>query len=95
MQAPRADIFRFLVHSGGETRDFLNRIIGERQLDAFCLEQRDVLLDQSILRLGQNSNEILNGQRIEFNANRKPALKFRNQIRRLATWNAPAAMNRM
>ncbi len=95
MQPPGTDVFRVLVDSGCKAGDFLDSVIEEGQLDAFRFEQRDILFDQSILRFGQNPNEILDRQRIQFNANRETALKLGNQIRRFATWNAPAAMNRM
>ena len=52
--------------------------------DAFGRKQRFVLLDQGILRLGQDRLEILCGQRIELHANREAPLQFRNQVRRLA-----------
>ena len=43
----------------------------EGQLDAFGFQQGDVLLDQRVLRLRQNADEILDRQRIQFDANRK------------------------
>src|SRR6267142_397491 len=83
VQAPRADIFCLLVHACGELRDGGDRIFGNVELDAFGLKERHVLLDERVLRLGENSNEIFFLQGLQFDANGQAALKFRNQIGRL------------
>src|SRR5216110_3455368 len=42
MQPAGADVFGVFIHCGGEACDLLNGIIEKRQLDAVCVEQRDV-----------------------------------------------------
>src|SRR5713226_2212941 len=58
VKAAGADVFGLLVYVGGEARDGGDRVFGDVELDPFGLQQRDVLLDQRILRLGQNADEI-------------------------------------
>src|SRR5258708_902280 len=83
VQTARADIFGLLVHAGGETGDGGDGVFGDVELDAFGLQQCDVLLDERILRLGQNANKIFFLQGLQLDADRKSALKFRDQIGRL------------
>src|SRR3546814_4753999 len=49
----------------------------------FGLHQGLVLLRQRIARFGEDAQEIVRLQRIEFDTNRQAALQFRHQIRRL------------
>ena len=49
----------------------------------FGIEQRDVLLDQRVFRLGKNANEVGLGERAKLHANRKAALQLGNQVGRL------------
>ena len=44
--------------------------------------QRDILLDQRGLRLGQDAAHVVAGQRFQFDPDRQPALQFRQQIQR-------------
>ena len=67
----------------GELGDELDRIVGERELDAFGCHQRDVLLDQRAARLGEDPHELRATERLELDANRKAALQLGNQIARL------------
>jgi hypothetical protein len=83
VQAPRADIFRVFVYFRGEAGQGRNRVFGEGQLQAFGIEQRNVLLYQRVLWLGKNTNKVGFGERAEFDANRKAALKLGDQIGRL------------
>jgi len=53
VKATGAYVFRLLVHVGGEARDCGDRVFGDVELDPFGLQQRDILLDKRILRLGQ------------------------------------------
>src|SRR5207244_7847429 len=76
MQAPRADILGLLVDRCRQLRDFLQRIIRKRQLDALGLEQGRVLLYQRALRLLQNADEVLDRERIQFDADREAPLKL-------------------
>ena len=46
-------------------------------------EQRDVLLDQRVARLGQDAHEVVARERLELDADRKAALQLGNQVRRL------------
>jgi len=55
LEAAGADIFGLLVHAGGEAGDGSDRVFGDVELDTFGLQERDVLLDECILRLGQNT----------------------------------------
>ena len=58
MQAARADVFRLLVDGDGKARERRDGVLGEIQLHAFGVEQRDVLLDERVLRLGEDAHEI-------------------------------------
>ena len=72
-----------LVHLRGELRHLFQRVVGEDQLDAFGLEQRRVLLGQRVLRLLQNADEILHGERLQLHADGKAALQLGNHVARL------------
>ncbi len=45
--------------------------------------QRFVLLGQGVFRLPKDANKVLTGQRLQLDPDRKPALKFGNEIGRL------------
>src|SRR6266436_952524 len=83
VQTPGADVFSLFVYAGGEARDGRDGVLGDVELDAFGLQQRDVLLDERILRLGQNANKIFFLQRLQLDANGQAALKLGDQIGRL------------
>ena len=53
---------------------------GEFQLHAFGVQQRDVLLDQRRLRLGQNADEVFHGERLQLHADGEAALQLGNQV---------------
>ena len=55
-------------------------IVGDVERDAFGLQQRDILLDQRSLRLGQDAAHVVAGQRLQFDADRQPSLQFRQQV---------------
>ncbi len=59
VQAPGADVLGLLVHLGGQRRHALDRVFGERDLDAFGRQQRDVLLHQGALGLGEDADEVV------------------------------------
>ena len=63
MQPSCSDVFGGFVHRRGKLGDFLERFIGEGQLDAFRLEQRDILLYQRALGLLQDADKIFRSQR--------------------------------
>src|ERR1700674_958731 len=52
VQAARADIFCLLVHACAESRDGGDGIFGNVKLDAFGFQERHVLLNECVLRLG-------------------------------------------
>src|SRR5467141_3924278 len=83
VQAAGADVFGLFVHAGGEAGDRGNGIFGNVEFDAFGLQERYVLLDERILRLGQNANKIFFLQRLQFDANGEAALKLGDQVGRL------------
>src|SRR5947209_6406949 len=83
VQTPGADVFGLLVHAGGEARDGGYGCVGNVELDAFGIQQRDVLLDERILRLRQNADEIFFLQGLQLDADGQPALKLGDQVGRL------------
>src|SRR5439155_2993912 len=83
VEAASANVFGLLVHVGGKAGDSRDCVLGDVELDAFSLQQRDVLLDERILRLGQDANKIFFLQGLQFDANGQAALKLRDQVRRL------------
>src|SRR6266566_386496 len=84
VEAAGADIFGLLVHAGGEAGDGGDRVFGDVELDTFGLQERDVLLDERIFRLGQNTNKIFFLERMQLDANGKAPLKLGDQIGRLS-----------
>src|SRR5882762_5197582 len=83
VQAPRADILCLLIHARCEPRDGGDSIFGNVEFDALGFQERHVLLDEGVLRLGKNSNEIFFLQGLQFDADGQAALKFGDQVRRL------------
>src|SRR5216684_2925214 len=80
MQAARADVFRLFVHAGGKARDGLHSILGKREFHTLGFKQRDVLLDERVLRLGENPDKVLFLQRLHFDADGQAALQLRNKV---------------
>jgi len=66
-------------------RDGGDGVFGDVELDAFGLQQRDILLDERILRLGQTANKIFFLQRLQLDANGQAALKLGDQSDGLVT----------
>src|SRR5690348_1293376 len=83
VKAAGADVFGLLVDAGGESRQGRNSILRESQLQALGFEQRGVLLDERIFRLGEDADEILFLEGLQLDANGQTALEFGDQIRRL------------
>src|SRR6267143_3032972 len=79
-----ADVFRLLIDAGSEFRDSVDSIVGDVELDAFGFEQRDILLDERILGLGENAHEVLFLQGLQLNADGQATLQLGNQVRRFA-----------
>jgi len=84
VQAARADIFRLVVDLHREERDLFDPVGCEFEFHILHPEQLPVLLGQRVLRLGENSLEILSRERVQLDADRKASLQLRNQVRRLA-----------
>src|SRR5215813_1939011 len=59
VQAARAYVFGGLVHLESEVGHFVNRVFGDFERYAFGLHQRLVLFDQGVLRLRQDSFEVI------------------------------------
>src|ERR1019366_8130700 len=78
-----ADVLGTLVDFEGEVRDFLQRFGSELKLHAFSFEQRDVLLGQRRLGLGEDLDEVLDGQGLQLHANGEASLQLRDQVARL------------
>src|SRR5947208_11122372 len=83
VEAASANVFGLLVHVGGKAGDGGDGVFCDVELDALGFQQRDVLLDERILGFGQDANKIFFLQGLQFDANGQPALKFRDQVRRL------------
>src|SRR5256884_1479897 len=64
-----------LVDAGGQAGDGGNRVFGESQLHALGFEERGILLDKRVLRLGQNSYEILFLEGLQLHANGQASLR--------------------
>src|SRR4029077_6569651 len=84
VEAARADVFRLLVDHDSVPREGRDRILGESQLEAFRVQERDVLLDEGVLGFRENTYEIALGERGEFDADRQSALQLGDQVGRLA-----------
>ena len=63
--------------------DGVDGVVGEVERHALGLQQRDVLLDQRRLRLGQDAAEVVARQRLQLDADRQAALQFGQQVGRL------------
>jgi hypothetical protein len=70
VQPPGPDVFSLLVDAGGKFRDGLDGVFGDVQLQTFGFEQCDVLLDERVLGLGENTNEVFFLQRLQLDPNR-------------------------
>ena len=80
-RAPMFSVRSFTSVASSAIRSIASRNELERQ--PFGRHQRGVLLDERVLRLGQDADEIVAPERFELDANRKAALKLGNQVRRL------------
>src|SRR5262249_56193719 len=83
VETPRPDVLERPVDALGVARDLADSVGGEGELHRLGAQQRLVLLDEGILRLGQDAYEILFGQRVELDADREAALELRDQVRGL------------
>src|SRR5215472_2310125 len=83
VEAPGTDVLQGSIDPFRVTRDLANGLFRKLKIDVLRSQQRRVLLEQSILGLGQNPNEVLLSQGIELDPYRKAALKLRNEVGRL------------
>ena len=80
LQAARADVLLVLVYLEREMRDLIDRFVSEIDNHIFGGHHRLILFDQSVLWLGKNAFEIVDGQRFQFDTNGEATLQFRNQV---------------
>src|SRR5215469_2538220 len=83
VQAARANVLGLLVDASGKAGHCGNGVFRKIQLQSLGFEQRGVLLDERVLRLGEDADEILFLERLQLDADRQAALKFRDQVRGL------------
>src|SRR5438874_3982859 len=80
MQAACANILSRFIHPKGKVGNLVERLARELQVDAFRFEQRRVLLHQRRLRLGEDLDEVFDGERLQLDPDGEAALQLRNQI---------------
>ena len=83
VQAAGADVLGAFVHLVSDFGDPAHAAGVEVQRHAFGRQQRFVLRAQRGIGLGEDANEVLDLERIQFDADREAALQLGNQIRRL------------
>ena len=71
------------VDALGVARDLADRVVGELEVDVLRREERVVLLQERVLGLREDADEVLLGQGVELDADRKAALELRDQVRGL------------
>src|SRR5712691_2622191 len=89
MQTPRADVFCSFIHTEGEVGDLFQRLWSECQLHTFGFEQRGVLFYKRRLGLGENLDEVVHGERLQFYANGEASLQFGNEVTGLRNVKSP------
>lgn len=62
IEATGADVFGLGIHAGGDVGDGGEGVFGEGDVDAFGLEERGVLADEGLPRLGQDAAEVILGE---------------------------------
>ena len=73
-QSARADVFRTIVDLNGRSGNLLQSFRSKFQDQTFRIQQRVVLLDESAAWFGQDSDEIIFGERFQLDANGKATL---------------------
>src|SRR5437899_5928931 len=66
VESASANVFGLLIHVSRKAGDGGDSVFGDVKLDAFGFQQRDVLLDERVLRLGQNTNKVFFLQGLQF-----------------------------
>ena len=74
VETPCADVLRLLIDGLRQLRKAADGIICKAQRDALHAEQRAVLLDERVARLGEDALEVLLDERLQLDANRKTPL---------------------
>ena len=80
MQTAGADVFRFQIDAMGVFSNSVDAVVSEFQLYAVCRQQGRILLDEGLVRLGQDLTEIVDRQGLKLYADRKAALQFRDEV---------------
>ena len=80
LEPARADILDRFVDLGGDAGERLDAVLGEGDGDALGVEKRLILLGQAGAGGREDADEILLGQRLELDSDRKPALKLGKQV---------------
>src|SRR5581483_5551656 len=80
VQAAGADILHRCVDLLGQQCDLLDRVGVEIEFDPFGVEQRLVLLDEARFRLDQDALQVAAVERLQFDADRQPALQFGQEV---------------
>ena len=80
MEAARADVLGLFVHVAGELRDAADGVGTELEHDALRREQRLILLDERVLRLGEDALEVLLAQALELDADRETPLELGDEV---------------
>lgn len=62
IEAAGADVFGLGIHARGDVGDSGEGVFGEGDVDAFGLEERGVLADEGLPRLGQDAAEVILGE---------------------------------
>ena len=84
MQAAGPNVFGALVHHRRDPGDLLCGPRHKPQLHPFRCQEREVLGEERVAGLGENTDEVLTGKRVQLHADGKPPLKLGDQVRGFA-----------
>ena len=82
VETPCADVLRLLIDGLRQLRKAADGIICKTQRNALHAEQRAVLLDERVARLGEDALKVLLDERLQLDANRETPLQLGNEVRR-------------
>ena len=80
VQPSGTDIIGFLVDFRRDDGHFPDGFLGEGDVDILRCQQRDVLLQHRIIRLGKDADEIIFREVVQFHPDRETPLQFGDQI---------------
>ena len=83
VQSSGSDVFRLLVHQERHCGYLVDSVLGELHLNAFCFQQRLVLLKKCVFRLGEYFDKVLLGKIVKGDSYRKASLQLRYKVCRL------------